>query len=295
MAILKKHDKVGFIAPSCGQQDKDLTLSINYLKSLGLDVVLSPNLNDEYRYMGGTDENRAQAINQMYKDTSIKALFCIRGGAGSSRLLKHLDYDLIKENPKPIIGLSDSTALQNALISKTNQPSFTGFLPIYDFKENAIDTLVSTSLQSALFEDNHKIISGLPTKTGTAEGKIIGGCLSVFLQLCGTPYFPSLKDKILLIEDIDEKTYKVDLMLNQLKNQKDFHQLKGIIIGQFTDSIIVSEEDGTIKDCIDDFIKDITIPVISDFQYGHIPSRHIIPLGIDVSLKSSQEECSISW
>lgn len=295
MAILKKGDLVGFIAPSCGQQNQDLTPSIKYLNSLGLKVILSPSLNEEYRYMGGSDITRADSINQMYQDPSVKALFCIRGGAGSSRMLKYLDYELIKNNPKPVIGLSDSTALQNAIFTQTEQPSFTGFLPIYDFKEKNIDPLVASSLENALFEDTHKIISGTPIKNGTAKGKIIGGCLSVFLQLCGTPYFPSFANKILLIEDIDEKTYKIDLMLNQLKNQKDFDLLKGIIIGNFTDSIITSPEDGTVEDCIKDFTKDLHIPVISNFQYGHIPSRHIIPLGIDVSLISSDKECSISW
>ena len=295
MAFLQSGDKVGFISPSCGLQNKDLSHSIQYLNSLGLEVVLSKTLNNEYRYMAGTDEQRANSINEMYQDKSIKALFCIRGGAGSLRLLDYLDYNLIKSNPKPIIGLSDSTALQNALIAKTKQPSFTGFLPLYDFKTPTIDPTISSSLKSSLFEDKHQIISGTSLNEGTTQGKIIGGCLSVFLQLCGTPYFPSLKDKILLLEDIDEKTYRIDLMLNQLKKQKDFNQLKGIIIGQFTDSIIVSPEDGTPEDCIKDFTKDLQIPIITDFQYGHIPSRHIIPLGIDVTLTSSKDKCLISW
>ncbi|MBR5599235.1 MAG: LD-carboxypeptidase [Alphaproteobacteria bacterium] len=295
MAILKKGDRVGFIAPSCGLKNKNLTPSINYLKSLGLEVVLADNLNSQYRYMAGSKEQRANTINQMFKDKSIKALFCIRGGAGSSHILELIDYENIKNNPKPIIGLSDSTALQNALITKSDITCFTGFLPLYDFKNGPIDELTSSSLISSLFKDTHSISSGNCLIQGETTGKIIGGCLSVFLQLCGTPYFPSLKGKILLIEDIDEKTYKVDLMLNQLKQQKDFSELKAIIIGQFTDCIIVDEEDGTIGDCIKDFTKDLKIPVISNFQYGHIPSRHIIPLGKTVKLTSTPSICSISW
>jgi len=295
MALLHPGDTVGFIAPSCGLNNKDLTPAINYFKLHNLNVVLADNLNSQYRYMGGTDQERALAINKMYQDKSIKALFCIRGGAGSSRMLQYLDYKLIKNNPKPIIGLSDSTAIQNALITKSNITSFTGFLPLYDFQNGSIDSLTSSSLLSALFEDTHTIISGTSLIKGNTTGQLIGGCLSVFLQLCGTPYFPSLKDKILLIEDIDEKTYRIDLMLNQLKQQKDFSSLKGIIIGNFTDSIIVDKEDGTIEDCIKDFVKDLKIPVITNFQYGHIPSRYVLPLGATINLKSTTSQCSINW
>ena len=295
MAILQKGDKIGFIAPSSGQQNKDLSKAISYFEKQGLEVVLASNLNDEYRYMAGTDEKRANSINQMFQNKDIKALFCIRGAAGSTRILDLLDYKLIKKNPKPIIGLSDSTAIQNALITKTNNPSFTGFLPLYDFKNKNADNLVLSSLQSALFDKKHSIRSGTCFIKGKTSGVMIGGCLSTLLYLCGTPYFPDLKDKILLLEDTDEKTYKIDLMLNQLKGQKNFDKLKGIVFGSFTDCIIVDKEDGSIEDCIKDFTSNLDIPIITNFQYGHIPSRYILPLGINVNIVSSPKGCSIDW
>ena len=135
MSLLNKEDIVGIIAPSTGLQNKDLSPALQYLEKLGLKVKLAPNLNHDYRYMAGTDSERADAINQMFADKDVKALFCLRGGAGSTRILNKLDYKLIKENPKPVIGLSDSTALQNALYAKTENPSLTGFLPLYDQKE----------------------------------------------------------------------------------------------------------------------------------------------------------------
>lgn len=295
MALLQKGDKIGFIAPSSGQQNKDLSKAISYFEKLGLEVILADNLNTEYRYMAGTDNKRALSINQMFQNNDIKALFCIRGAAGATRILDQLNYEIIKQNKKPIIGLSDSTALQNALIAKTNNPSLTGFLPLYDFKNNDIDELVSSSLQSALFDNKHSITSGSCHIKGKTTGTMVGGCLSTLLYLCGTPYFPDLKDKILLLEDVNEKTYKIDLMFNQLKQQKNFNKLRGIILGQFTDSIISDKEDGTVEDCINDFTNGLNIPVIKDFQYGHIPSRYILPLGINVSMTSSSKGCSISW
>lgn len=295
MSLLHKEDTIGIIAPSAGLQNKELTSVLTYFEKLKLNVKLAQNLNYEYRYMAGTDTERADAINNMFANKNIKALFCLRGGAGSTRILDLLDYSLIKDNPKPIIGLSDSTALQNALISKTENPALSGFLPLYDFNNKNINSLTDNSLQNALFADTHTICSGLCHNAGTTTGTIIGGCLSVLCYLCGTSYFPNLADKILLLEDIGEKTYKIDLMLNQLKQQKNFHKLKGIIFGQFTDCPIASPEDGNITNCIKDFISGLNIPIITDFAYGHIPSRHIIPLGIPVKLTSDKTICSISW
>ena len=295
MSILKKGNKIGIIAPSVGLKDKDLTPTINYFKKLNLTPIFADNIKKEYRYMAGTDKERAEAINKMFQDNNIKALFCLRGGAGATRMFPYLDYKLIKNNPKPIIGLSDSTAIQNALIAKCNNPSLTGFLPLYDLNNKTIDPLVNSSLKNCLFDDSHSITSGICRYKGTATGEIIGGCLSVLLYLAGTPYFPDLKDKILILEDTEEKTYKIDLMLNQLKQQKNFNKLKGIIFGQFTDCPIIDEEDGSIADCINDFVKDLTIPVVTDFAYGHIPARYVIPLGIKATLKATSKTCTLSW
>ena len=295
MSFLKAGDKIGIIAPSVGLKEKDLAPTLALFKKLNLTPILASNLNSSYRYMAGTDKERALNINKMFEDSSIKALFCLRGGAGATRMLDYLDYEIIRNNLKPVVGLSDSTALQNALYAKTKNPSLTGFLPLYDLNDKTIAPQTEASLLSALFENNHLITSGTSLHEGTAEGVIIGGCLSVLLYLCGTPYFPDLSGKILLLEDIEEKTYKIDLMLNQLKQQKGFNALKGIIIGQFTDCPVVDPEDGTINDCIKDFTKNLNIPIITDFAYGHIPARHILPIGLTAKISATPETCTISW
>lgn len=295
MAILKKGDKIGIIAPSVGLKDKDIAPTIDYFKKIGLKPILANNLTKDYRYMAGSDKERANSINKFFKNTDIKALFCLRGGAGATRMLDLLDYNIIKQNKKPIFGLSDSTAIQNALISKANLISYTGFLPLYDLEGENINKTLQTSLENTLFTNNQKIISGTCLKKGECKGKIVGGCLSVLTYLCGTQYFPNLTGKILLLEDIGEKTYKIDLMLNQLKQQKNFNKLKAIIIGQFHNCTISDKEDGTIEDCIKDFTNGLNIPIITDFAYGHIKERYVIPLNKTVTLKSTNKECSISW
>lgn len=295
MTFLNFGDTIGIIAPSAGLQNKDLSQTIDFFHKLGLKTKIASNLNNEYRYMAGTDTERAESINQMFADTEIKALFCLRGGAGATRILPLLDYKLIKKNPKLIIGLSDSTALQNAVLSQTHTQCLTGFLPIYDIKNNTIDETLETSLKNALFENIHQIISGTSLISGTTKGEIIGGCLSVLCRLCGTPYFPDLTGKILLLEDTGEKTYKIDLMFNQLKQQKNFQKLNGIILGQFSNCTIADPEDGSIEDCIKDFTADLNIPTITNFAYGHIPSRYVLPLGIPVNLLVQANKCQLNW
>lgn len=295
MSWLKKGDTVGLIAPSSALGEFDLKPILDMFTQMGLWVVEATNIKNRYRYMAGTDKIRAESFNQIVKNPDIKALFCLRGGAGATRMIDMIDFMTLRENPKPIIGLSDSTALQNAAITMARCPALTGFLPLYDSKNGKIDETMQRELKDALFANKHEIVSGVCLKKGKAEGEIVGGCLSVFSLLCGTKYFPDLTDKILLLEDVGEKTYKIDLMLTQLKQQPNFDKLAGIIIGQFSDCVIKDPIDGSVDDCIDDFICDLNIPVIGDFAYGHIPQRHILPLGVKVKMTSGKPDCSVCW
>lgn len=296
MSFLKAGDTIAFIAPSCSQQGKDLSPAVSFFEEQGLIVKFAHNLNTEYRYMAGTDTERANALNSLFADPEIKALFCIRGGGGATRMLDGIDWTIVKKNPKPIIGLSDSTALQNAIYTKTGGISLTGFLPLYDFKNGkTIAPEVAVSLKTALFNETHRTVSGQCHTAGKANGVIIGGNLTVLLYLCGTQYFPDLEGKILLLEDIGNKTFQLDLMFNQLKQQKNFSKLAGIIFGNFNDCRIFDPEDGTVDDCINDFTKDLNIPIIKDFAYGHIPVRHILPIGLSVEMVSGSDECIIKW
>lgn len=284
MTILKKGDAVALISPSSFIDRESLQNGLNWLKKQGLKVEIMPHAFASYRYMGGTDEERAEDINQAFLRPDIKAIFCTRGGAGAIKVLDKLDYNGIKQNPKPIFGLSDSTALQNAVYAKTGNVSYTGFLPIYDFKTTEPDETIAKSLKDVFSAKTQVVQEGTYLKGGKAKGVMVGGCLSVLCSLCGTPYFPDLKNKILLLEDVGEKTYRVENMLNQIKYQKNFDKIKGIVFGQFAKCVVADPEDGTLPEIIDDFIKDLNIPIISDFLYGHIPSRYVLPIGKEVLL-----------
>lgn len=293
MVQLRKGDKIGIISPSAGLENKDLSLALTYLKNQGLEPVLGQYINAQYHYMGGTDQQRAEDIMHFFSDSDIKAIFCTRGGAGSMRVLPHLDYHIIRNNPKPIFGFSDSTALQNGIYSLTGNISYTGFLLVYDFKDGAINPLQQADLAKVFAGKKSTYLSGETVNSGMSEGILVGGNIYAFNSLCGTPYFPNLAGKILLLEDVGIKSYQLDLMLRQLKMQRGFSKIRGIIFGQYENIRIVDECDGTIDDNINYFCQDIKVPVIKNFQYGHIPARHILPIGGIVRLDANN--CSISF
>jgi len=293
MFQLKHKDKVGIISPSAALENTDINKGLDYLRALNFEPVLGTHVYSQYRYMAGTDHERAADIMRFFADPEIKAIFCTRGGAGSMRVLPYLDYNLIRSNPKPIFGLSDSTALQNGIYTLTTNISYTGFLLAYDFKDGQINPMQDGDLQNILAGRTNHYHSGQTVIKGQTEGILIGGNIYAFLSLCGTPYFPNLSGKILLLEDIGIKSYQLDIMLHQLKMQPSFANLNGIIFGQYTNVRIADECDGTIDDNIDFFCSELNIPVIKNFAYGHIPARHIMPIGQMIKLNA--DTCEIDW
>ena len=285
--MLKKGDKVAFVSPSSWLDEKSLEYAVAWFENQGFKVVLSKHIFDVDGYCAGTPLNRAKDINSAFEDKGIKAIFCSRGGAGSLKVLPYLDYDLIKKNPKPVFGFSDSTALQNALYTKAGMTSYTGFLPAYDIKTSEVNQVLEKSLTGVfqakpLVEKNFEIFN-----SGEAEGVLIGGCLSVFTSLCGTDYMPDLKDKILLLEDVGEKTYRIDLMLEQLKQQPHFDGVKGIIFGIFEKFTPADQGDEQIKEILQKFALSVDIPVFYNLDYGHVQKRVIMPIGARVKMSSS--------
>lgn len=281
-------DKVAFVAPSGEISGRNLENALHWFEKQGLSVELMPHLFDRDKYMAGTDQARAKDLNTCFERDDIKAIFCVRGGAGSGRILDLINYEAVAKNPKPVFGLSDSTALQNALYQKSGLVSYTGFLPLYDFKYSVLDPKIEASLKDIFQEKSFKATGGQTLVGGSCSGTLVGGCLSVFCQLCGTSYFPDLKDKILLIEDVGEKTYRLDLMLNQLRQQACFDQIKGLVFGQFLNCPEADAGDGTPEEIIQEFAQKVNVPTVYRFAYGHESSRYVLPIGGKVTLNADE-------
>ena len=284
--------KVGIVSPSKPVTPEDISRGLAYLRCLGYEPGLGRHIFERFRYMAGTPQNRAEDLMAFYRNPEIKAIFSTAGGDGSQMIAPFLDYKIIKKNPKPLIGFSDTTAIQNAIIAQTGAPQLSGFLLSYDVTDGAKPApRIENSLKTLLAGKKLKASGGQTVIGGQAEGILLGGCLSLFRSLCGTPYFPSLKNAILLIEDEEEKTYKLDLMLEQLRQHPDFSKIKGIIFGDFKNCEIRRPEDGDTDEIINYFTQEMNIPVIRRFPYGHQKSRYVLPLGSPIRINA--DDCTL--
>ena len=195
---------------------------------------------------------------------------------------------------------SDITSIQNALIAKSNIVSFYGFLLIYNLKVKPLGEKTDWSLKKLLNKESFEIISGQCVNEGISEGQIIGGCMSVFQNLMGTQYCPAFKDKIIFLEDVGENGYKLERILTQIRQQKNFDKIKGIIFGNFNgcepwDMSDKDAENLEISDVIADFAKYTNAPIIKNFECGHMQNGYVIPLGANAKLKSELNLCSLSF
>ncbi len=284
--ILKQGDTIALIAPSSplgDEAESKLNKTIAYFKQRGYKVSLGENIKKASRFLAGSDEERANDINSAFANTEVKAIFCARGGYGSARALPLLDYELIKNNPKLLVCFSDSTALQMGIYTKTGLCGITGFAPAYDINENDLSTekMLETSFWDLATAKYKSIKLGQPVVSGTANGEIIGGCLTLIESLIGTEYMPSTDNKILFLEDVGEEPYKVDKMINHLYQAGIFKNINGMIWGNFHECnpSEKNKKDGTIDDVINEWANKINIPSIKNLPYGHQKERICLAFG----------------
>lgn len=278
--------KVGIVSPSSAlDSPEDIRDGLRWLESCGYRVVLGTHVYDRLNHMAGTPEQQAEDLMRFFADPEIRAVFAAAGGFGAQYLLPLLDYDLIRKNPKPLIGFSDTTALQAGIFARTGNVCYAGILLKYDFGRGAsVHPYTAESFLRAMdgrFED---IRGGTVVNPGTAEGRLVGTNLCVLQSLAGTPYYPDLTDTILLLEDVDEKSYRIERMLLQLRQQPSFARMRGVVFGQFTDIRLNHPDDKDVNRVIDEFAAAVKIPVIRNFPFGHVRARKTVPLGARVTL-----------
>lgn len=294
---LNPKDVIGLISPASSPDELSrIEKGVKYLESLGYRVKVGNNVGKGYGYLAGTDEERIDDLHSMFKDKNVKAIFTLRGGYGAFRLLDKINYNLIKNNPKIFVGYSEITALQMAFLEKAGLITFAGPMVAVDFYENVSSftdemfwaTITSNKkLGKLTYPEDQK---PLTLVKGMASGRIIGGNLAVFAALLGTPYFPNLTGKILMIEDIGELPYRIDRMLNQLRLAGVFKKAKGIIIGRFVDchEYDPNKKTLTLGEVIEQYISSLKKPSVYTFPHGHIKDFVTIPFGIRVNLNATK-------
>ena len=243
-------------------------------------------------HYAATAQERAAQVMKAFEDKQTVALVEAQGGLGSLQLLEYLDFAIIRQNPKLVFGFSDTTALQNGLLAKVkNIICPTGFVFKYDYSRyREIAPIVMSSLCSCLANRRQSCKGGESLVSGKTEGRLLGGNLTSFCSLTGTPYMPELKNSVLLLEDVGESPARIDRMLTQLSLQKGFSQVKGIVFGAFTQTN--SKED--INFYLDEFAHRYPDKVIvKNFPYGHIAQRYVLPLGKKVQLTAAADGCRL--
>ena len=281
MSFLNKGDKIGVISCSNGLSIKNKNiieeLKLN-LKSLDIDMVEGDTLYaKEYNLFSGTGEEKARALEKLFLDKDIKMIFDISGGDLANEVLDFLDFNLIKENPKPFFGYSDLTVLLNAIYSQCDITTYNYQLRnlIGKFKEEQMQNFKASFIEGKenIFNLDYKWING-----SHLEGIVVGGNIRCLLKLAGTKYMPDFKDKILFLESFSGNSAKMVTYITQYKNLGVFNEVKGIILGEFTE---MEREDlkPDIVEILKRVIGEINIPILKTSDLGHGADAKCIPIG----------------
>ncbi|MEI8377553.1 MAG: LD-carboxypeptidase [bacterium] len=278
---LKKGDTISIISPAGPIKDiKALNKAVSYFESKGYKVKVSPNALAQEDYLAGDDDFRFADLLEAFENPEIKAILCSRGGYGCARLLHRINNDFIYTNQKMFLGHSDITAILN------NFPITTFHAPmaVSDFGCDEVDAITEKSFFEViegikapyLYEakKDFKVIN-----SGEANGKLVGGNLSVLISLMGTEYAPDFGGRILLLEDLNEPLYKIDRMLTQLKLAGVFERISGLVVADFGETEVSME-----------FLRSFCSqkPAFYGFYASHAKSKYTLPIGVEYILDADK-------
>lgn len=270
---LKDGDTVAIIAPAGEVCYDEIIKAQAYLERHNLRVKLGKNVFNSFRYMAGTDEERVEDLHEAFLDSSVNAILCARGGYGSIRLIKYIDFDIIRRNPKIFCGYSDITALSLMMAKHSDLITFSGPMAQADF--NDITDFTVKSFFNVLSGGIEEYFSTITYNLGNAQGIIWGGNLSTIVSLCGIDFLPE-EDFLFIAEDLNEPVYKIDKMLNQLINIKEFRKYcKGIAFGEFLDC----GDENWLSENFTETAKILEVPAYGGFKFTHASDKQTVPIG----------------
>lgn len=283
---LKAGDTIGLIAPAGVIDEKKSMAGVAQLKRLGYKVKYSEDIFTSTRYTAGSIKRRAREFNNMLLDKEVQAIFAVRGGYGSMQLLDELDENAIALGPKIVMGYSDITALLIGLYQKYSWVTFHGPMVSKDFGGQSYEprsfTKILTKPLPAGPVDSRSTQVLVP---GVARGRLLGGCMSLIVSLLGTPWELDTNGAILFLEDINEKPYKLDRMITQLKLAGKFKNVKAIIFGEMTACEPDLAAGYDLRELLTDLTKDLNIPIIFGLHAGHSDTSNLtLAFGVEVSL-----------
>ena len=299
---LRRGDTIGLVGISGALHEPETRFEkmLEAIDALGYKVIVADSCREEYGYLSGTDASRAKGLNQMFRDDRVDAVVCMRGGYGVTRILDRVDFDVIRANPKLLLGYSDITALHTAIHEKVGMVTIHGPMPdrawmeFDDFsRRSMLRALTSTEPLGTLY--NPEGTAPKCVVPGRCEGRLVGGNLSLIAALCGTPYQLNPEGKVLLLEDVGEYVYRLDSMLTQLRLAGMFERCAGVVLGGFTNC---TEEYERYALHLEDVIRDIIVPagkpVLANLSIGHTPVKITVPLGVNCAVDAEAGTLTIT-
>ena len=275
------------VAPAGAVPEGRLERGVQVLERWGLRVMLGDGIRARQAYLAGEDGVRRSDLQRMLDDPTVRALFCARGGYGSQRIVPAIDWDAVRDDPKPVVGYSDVTAVHGAL-ARAGVASFHGPMVATDLARGLTASSVD-ALWSAIADGGAAPVAPVPTaiRGGRARGRLLGGCLSVFVTTLGTPWAVDTTGAVLFLEDVHEWPYRLDRLLLQLRQAGTFDRVAGVVCGTLATCPSANGVDPF--DVVRDAFTDAPFPVGFGLPAGHSSAESdvenlTLPLGIDVEL-----------
>jgi muramoyltetrapeptide carboxypeptidase len=274
---------------------RDILEAVKLLESWKLNVILGETVNASWHQFAGNDELRASDMQRFLDDTNIKAIFAARGGYGTIRIIDHLDFSIFRNHPKWIIGFSDITVLHSHIQALYRTESIHGQMPltIPDGSSVSLETL-----RKALFNEplEYTYKSKVINRSGESNGILIGGNLTLMVMMAGSVSEQDYAGKILFLEDVGEYLYSLDRMMWNLKRSGKLTNLKGLIVGSFTE---IKDNDipfgQTAEQIIMEHVKEFDFPVCFNFPAGHIADNRALIFGRKINLNVEGQHVSLTY
>ena len=303
---LRFGDTIGLVAPGGHTNDAAIAKAVAKIEQLGFRAREGTNLRAVHGNYGGSVQQRREDLHAMFMDKDIKAIWCIRGGSGCISLLSTLDYKLIRANPTILLGYSDISALQLAMLRHAGLVSFHG--PVASSGNSDYSTMhmlavlmdpqpirtIAMALENKVraAEQPH---FGIRTAThGQATGRLVGGNLSMVSALCGTPYQANFRKAILFLEEVNEEPYRIDRWMTQLDLATGFKNAAALMIG-ICDNCEPKDGDIslTLAETLDLHLKPLANPAVSGYSFGHIRNQFTMPVGVLARLDTESQTLTL--
>ena len=301
-------DTVGIIAPASAPPDpRAVDRAAEAVERFGFKPKLGKQVRARHGFLAGGDRERAADLMAMFADKKVKALLCLRGGYGTARILNRLDYGFLRRHPKILAGYSDITSLHCALATQAGLVSFHAPMLNGALADKQLPEFTRRAFLAALMEARPagSLVAGCPEKNavvlraGVATGRLVGGNLSVLCTTLGTPFQPQFRHRILFIEDIGEKPYRLDRLLTHLGNAGVLCQVAGVAVGVNRDcedpkDKAAGEYRQSADDVLAERLRSLGVPVVTGLPFGHVELNATLPFGVRARLDARRGDLIIT-